>query len=262
MEKFIDYPKIEILEENHTILNQDVYIFEKLDGGLSQVRKMGGTIFGGSKSNFLIGPRTKYSWFPDFLRWMRSNPSLTNLPEEIIMFGEWLVPVTLEYNPEKRNRFYFIDLAFATEQGPRFYDYDEALSYLKNWKIKDVEILPPLAKGLFSYEQFKKIREGESQLGDITREGVVLKNYNTQQFAKSLNPQYSELREEGKGLERYVTDIRVRKAVRRLREDGIENPKLDDVVEFVASDIKMEVKGIPAVNREALKTIIRVRGLY
>ena len=71
---FVKYPRIPYLKESQEIFGYggcfNGYVFEKLDGGLCQVRNTISGIVGGSKANYLTGNRTKasWTWFPDFLR--------------------------------------------------------------------------------------------------------------------------------------------------------------------------------------------------
>jgi len=217
-------------------------------------------ILGGSKANYLIGKNTRSFWFPNFLKWMRSNKSLENLPNDIIMFGEWLNRETLEYDKERLNKFYFIDLGFVSEGKVWLYDYEESLDYLSEWKIKNIEILEPIKKGVVLTEE--EIREivtsTKSKLGANEIEGVVLKDYETQTFAKFLNPKYSEIREQEKTLEkRYINEPRIRKAIKRLKEEkGIPKPTLEDIILEITNDIKEE-SGIE-FSVKALSQVIRM----
>ena len=259
--KFIPYPRIPYLERSMEILSQKVYVFEKIDGALSQVRIINRNLAGGSKSNFLAGRVARVSWFPVFLSWMRSNESLYELRDDVVMFGEWLEPITIEYSQKNLHKFYFLDLAYIEDDKPKFYDYQEALDYLKAWGIKGVQILQPLAKGLFSHNIIKEIMKEPSRLRTGKMEGVVLKNYETGQFAKSIDEEYSEIREEAKTLgDRHITPIRVKKAIRRLRDEHlISKPTLEDVVSELERDLKGEqVK----IRKKAIMSVLRARGMF
>ena len=258
---FVKYPKIPYLDSCKELLGYDGYVFEKIDGSLVQVRRTETEILGGSKANYITGS-SRPGWSSKFLNWMYSNDSLHNLPFNLIMFGEWLEPVTVEYNPESLDKFYFIDLALVKGSKPHFFDYDEARRYLDFWNIKGIEVLDPLARGFFTEVGIDKLRdESESKLGSSDIEGVVLKNYRLQKSAKSLNPKYSEIRDQGRKIENYVNGPRINKALRRLRDDGnSNNPSLDELVSEVSGDIRSESD--LKFGNITVKSIIRVKSLY
>src|SRR3989344_1942875 len=264
--EFAKYPKIPYINESADLLGREVYVFEKIDGSLSQIRRTENGILGGSKSNYITGSMQRPTWAQKFLKWMHSNNSLYKLKPGLIMFGEWLEPVTVEYDADRLDKFYFIDLAINTDKGILFYDHDEAVEYLTKWGIENVEILPPIQQNFLDQEMIGKIVEYErsalrtadkkvekillinQQPQDITAhairaemEGVVLKNYNLQKFAKYLHPVYSEIREQEKELEKkYINLIRFNKAKRRLSDRGNFKFNLDELVEEIAKDIEEE----------------------
>jgi hypothetical protein len=260
---FVKYPSI--AEDCPQIWGQKGYVFEKVDGSLSQVRNTSMGLVGGSKSNYLIGNRISFStWFSEYLAWMRKNESLHALPKNVIMFGEWLVPRSIEYDPKKINKFYFIDLAFISDGKPVIYDYDEARDYLKAWGVQDVQVLDPIAKNvIFDPESIKHTKNNcRSVLREGDIEGVILKDYRNQQFAKCLNDAYSEIRTQEKDLEsQYINPPRIKKALVRLEEDyGVKAPSLDQLALQVARDVKKE-SGF-SFDLQAVKGVIRAREYY
>jgi uncharacterized protein (UPF0335 family) len=260
--KFVKYPKILYLEECSDILGHAGYVFEKIDGSLSQVRiNEQGLLLGGSKSNYITGSSQRPFWASRFLKWMHSNKSLYNLPRELIMFGEWLEPVTVEYHPENLDKFYFLDLAYVKKDKPVFFDYDEAIGYLVQWEIKGIEVSVPISRGFLDQENVTHLVETEQSRLGTEIEGVVLKNYRIGLFSKYLHPKYSEIRAQAKTLEgKYLTDIRVKKAIRRLKDEGHRKLTLDQVVNEVASDIETE-SGI-GFDITAIRGVIRAKDLF
>jgi len=272
--EFVKYPKIPYINESPELYGREVYIFEKIDGSLSQVRRTEEGILGGTKSNYITGNTTRPCWGANFLKWMHSNSSLYNLKPNIIMFGEWLEPVTVDYDKEMHNKFYFIDLGIVKDGKIQFYDYLEALDYLDEWKIEGIEIMPIIAKrivdesisteivrNLPSYLRILKWNEKNGKPIDCEMEGIVLKNYELERFAKFLHPKYSEIREEAKTLEeKYVNESRIKKAIRRIKDRNGEHVKisLDDLVREVKGDIYSESE--LEVNPTSIKSIIRARG--
>jgi len=179
--KFVKYMRIPHLAEIPEILDYPVEVFEKLDGGNVQVRKHKGIILAGNRSKFLIDKDTRFDWFQNFLKWAKGNYSFYNLPENLIIFGEWLSHHTLSYPKKAENKFYVIDVFDTNEK--KFLNYNEGEKLLDNFEIKDSRFLNPFLEGKVNKKILEKIvqhsdyREGES-------EGIVIKHYPSQSFAK------------------------------------------------------------------------------
>lgn len=273
--EFVKYVKIPYINGFPDLYGKEVYIFEKIDGSLCQVRRTKGGIIGGSRANYMTG-LTKPGWGDDFLKWMYNNSSLYNLKPGIIMFGEWLDPVTIDYDKDVINKFYFIDLAIVENGKISFYDYMEALDYLTEWKIEGVEIMPIIAKRfvdesialeiLRRQPSYLRSLDYDLKTGEIVNsemEGIVLKNYTLQKFAKVLHPKYSEIREEAKTLERkYVNQARIDKAIRRIQDSSEENIRLnlENLVLEVQRDIIDETR--KEVSFDSIKSIIRAKKFF
>ncbi len=182
--EFVKYPEIPHLMEVPEILDSDsLQIFEKLDGGNSQVRVLAGRIFTGSRANFLNREEHfRFDWFKDFNRQTQSNYSFYNLPENLIVYGEFLSPHTLRYKPEFENKFFLIDVYDISQR--KFVPYEVARKGLKELGVEGISFLEILANGKLSFEDVKKLALGESRYSDYGREGVVVKDYHHQKFAK------------------------------------------------------------------------------
>ena len=143
---FIKYPKIVLYEEHPDILKSEVIVFEKLDGGNCQFRKLiTGRILCGNRSNYLNEKYFNRYWFMDFLRWVHRNYSLFVIEPKYIFYGEWLAPHTLEYAKEFQNRFYLIDI-FDTEV-EKFLEYPRSCELIQEYQLKDINLLNPLFTG-------------------------------------------------------------------------------------------------------------------
>jgi len=179
--EFKKYTSIPFLDGVLKILNNPVEVYEKLDGGNAQVRMHKGVILSGNRSKFLTDKDTRFEWFKDFLRWSKGNYSFYNLPENLIVFGEWLSHHTLYYPEDAANRFYLLDI-FDTNKR-KFLEYSCAKKILSDLEVKDIEFLNPVVVGKVTRKDLEKIvkhssyKEGES-------EGVVIKHYPSQSFAK------------------------------------------------------------------------------
>jgi len=259
---FVKYPKIPYIEESPELFGRECYFLEKIDGSLSQVRRTKEGLAGGSKADYISGNSLRPYWAPHFLKWMHSNSSLYNLKSDLIMFGEWLAPVTVDYDAQRLNKFYFLDLATVNQGNLVFFDYLEATNYLREWGIQDVEILDPIGKEFLTPPLLENIvLDSLSALKDGEMEGVVVKNYSLQLFSKKLHPSYSEIREEEKILEnKYINPPRIGKALRRLHDSGRRAVNLDELVDEVKKDVESEA-GI-SFKKESITGVIRARNLF
>ena len=198
---FVKYLEIPHLMEVPEILNRNcLEVYEKLDGGNSQVRIHNGRIFTGSRANFLKREEHfRFDWFKDFNNWAKSNHTFHNLPESLIVYGEFLSPHTLKYKPEFESKFFLIDVYDISQR--KFIPYGVAKRGLEDdFGIKEVLFLEALAKGKLSMDEIKELAMGESKYSSYGREGVVIKDYHHQNFAKlwrtSVNPSKEGLIEE------------------------------------------------------------------
>lgn len=221
-------------------------IFEKIDGGNCQIRKHDWQILPGSRASYLTGARIgNHKWFSRFTKWAYSNRSLFNLPDNLIMFGEWSGNHTLNYREEYTDRFFFIDLLDLDEK--RFKDYPEAVETLVELGIEGFIDLPILAEGSdLTSSDLERILGTESDFRYGSREGVVIKNYSAepQEFLKSYHPDFAESRRLKDGETEYLTPMRFRKAVLRIldEDDSVGKQGLSEemVVNEVISDVVRE----------------------
>jgi len=183
---FVKYPRIPHLYEASDLLDNPVSVFEKMDGGNSQIRKSEGRIFTGSRARFLSERRDKNAWFPNFLSFVMKNPTFYNLPENLIIFTEWLSQHTLDYTPQSRNQAYLLDVYDTKEM--RFLPYQEGLELLTSLGIKGVNFLKPIFSnrkvGVSELKEVLLDRDSDYRNPGKKMEGVVLKDYSSQRFAK------------------------------------------------------------------------------
>lgn len=181
--RFLKYPRMQHLAEALDILDNNVSVFEKMDGGNSQIRKVRGRIVCGSRARFLLRERDLIQpWFKGFQKWALSNYSFYNLPESLVMYGEWLSRHTIEYHSEFTNRFFLLDVYDASKK--RFLPYEEAKQLKEDLGVEDVLTLNELANSKVTKNQLEKLALGKSDYSDGNREGVVIKDYEHQRFVK------------------------------------------------------------------------------
>jgi len=222
--EFVKYMRIPHLAEIPGILDYPVEVFEKLDGGNTQVRKYKGVILAGNRSRFLTDKDTRFDWFQNFLKWAKGNYSFYNLPENLIIFGEWLSYHTLSYSEKSENKFYVIDV-FDTNT-KKFLNYEGGKKLLNDFGIKDLRFFNPFLKGKVNQKILEKIvqhsdyREGEA-------EGIVIKHYPSQSFAKlwassiRKHPQihYLDLKRTHMSMIESGEDISIRSIMEKLYDD-------------------------------------------
>ncbi len=182
---FVKFPEIPHLMEILNILDSDsLEVYEKLDGGNTQIRNYKGRIFTGSRANFLNREENfRFDWFKNFNRWAKSNYSLYNLPENLIVYGEFMSHHTIPYSSKFVNKFFLIDIYDLEKE--KFISYKKAKDNLeKRFGVKDIFFLETLAKGRLNLDQIKTLATGESRYTSYGREGVVVKDYEKQKFAK------------------------------------------------------------------------------
>jgi len=184
------YPHIPHLsrlpKQARAALLSDTYVFEKLDGGNVQVAVGDSVVTHGLRSGRLKGSRAP--WVKEFQKWYWTNSgSIDDLPPGIY-FGEFLAPHIIPYKPEFVNNFFLIDL-YDTER-QEFQDYNSALKKIRG-KEKIMRPAPILHRGSLTEEEIEQLVNGRSDYsvsGD--REGVVIKNYPLQLFAKVKHPKF------------------------------------------------------------------------
>jgi ATP-dependent RNA circularization protein (DNA/RNA ligase family) len=259
---FIKYPKIALYEEHPDILKNEVMVFEKLDGGNCQFRKLiTGRILCGNRSNYLNEKYFNRYWFMDFLRWVHRNYSLFVIEPKYIFYGEWLAPHTLEYAKEFQNRFYLIDI-FDTEV-EKFLEYPRSCELIQEYQLKDINLLNPFT-GKLNEKELDNLLPG-SDYGAEQKEGIVIKDYANQRFVKLVNPKFKEQNESvfitltspiEAVARRYVTQARINKAIETARCQGFDTlrtqPKglkinnvrdnIEQLVHILFEDIKDEYR--------------------
>ncbi|MEX2017012.1 MAG: RNA ligase family protein [Candidatus Pacearchaeota archaeon] len=227
--EFVKYPEISHLNEIPEILNENnLQVFEKLDGGNSQVRTFQGRIITGSRANFLSREEFfKFPWFKDFNKWAKSNYSFHNLPDNLIIYGEFTSLHNLAYKPEFTDKFFLIDV-YDLNRG-KFIPYHSAKEMTRKIGLEGVLILEPLKEGRVSKEEAKELVLAESQYSLLGREGIVIKDYKNQRFAKFWRTSANSTKE---GL---IDEIKKTIMSLKINENSVVNPgpeRIEDYLEY------------------------------
>jgi hypothetical protein len=224
--KFVKYtkiPPITRLTDIPRLNGREAEVYEKLDGGNCQVRRIGWQLVAGSKAHFLKGKKVieRVEWFKDLNAWMYSNDTLYKLPQNIVVFGEWLSHHTVQYAKENENQFYLIDVLDTDDN--RFLSYEDAVRLLQILEIKGVRFLERLAcgKGLTSRKLESLVFEEPSPYRDDKgpKEGVVIKDYKNQEFWKFKHPDFEEYMLKPDGSVEFTTAARIRKGLYSYLEE-------------------------------------------
>ena len=227
--EFVKYERIPHLWEIPELLDRDVEVYEKLDGGNAQIRKYKERVLAGNRSKFLTDRNKRFPWFQVFLKWALGNYCFYNLSENEIIFGEWLSKHTLDYFPEKMNRFYFIDLFDMNSQ--RFMPYQSAVRRLEELEIEEVEFLSLLFKGRTNMNHLEQlVRRSDYREGRA--EGLVIKDYNSQRFAKLWASSLDRKK-------RTLSDKDVNRVVMSMIESGVKITP-EKIVEEIFTDFSRQ----------------------
>ena len=162
------------------------------------------------------------------------------LGNNLVFFGEWLVPHTVKYPNEKYNQFYAYDI------------YDtEAEKYLSQDIVEEkarelgLNFVPVFYKGEFQSWEHCLSFVGRTEMGGEMGEGIVVKNQTKlndpnsrtpfyikivsekfqethERHVKIVSPEQLKAQEENKALcESIVTEARVTKILHKLVDEGI-----------------------------------------
>jgi len=208
-EEFYKYPSIPYLEECEGLLNEELEIYEKVDGGNFQFRVYKGRILTGSKSGY-IGKSFRHSHFGEFDRMIKKmvGRKAHKINPRYIFYCEYLTERghTLSYPKRFRGKAVLIDV-YDIEEG-RFLPYEEAKRICDGLKL-DFILLPKLnEKARISEKELRELLKG-SIFEIEKKEGVVMKNYELQIAAKYVDKDFREIRdtlslEESSAIDRIV----------------------------------------------------------
>ena len=240
---FVKYPKISALADLAGAIplppETVVTVFEKIDGGNCQVRRHNGQVLPGSRGHYIAKMHTEaLDWFRKFCKWTYPNASLYNLPEDIVMFGEWAGNHTINYGPEFNDKFVFLD-AFDLKS-KRFMPYSDAVAHVCGAKVQGVTFLEPLVEDKAKNINIEKLVMEPSRNYTGPKEGIVIKAYgeSPQSFFKAYHPDFAESRDEKLGNADHLTSVRFRKAFHGLCEEMCSTTiPFDRLVETVALNV-------------------------
>ena len=181
---FVKYPEIPYVEGKWHFKNP-IEVLEKLDGSNCQVRCYDYRIWPGCRSKSLdnrvfdspdnLSPVAK--WMAHFKKWAMKNESIYNLPNDVVVFGEWMGGGAVRYPDEVNNKFFLIDVAMLNKSGEigEFLEYETAVNFCREFELKDINFSDILVFGRFSRDDLDSVLQRTSRqrlaIGEL--EGVV-----------------------------------------------------------------------------------------
>ena len=240
--RFMDISRIKENYANGFNKGDYIVIQEKLDGSNCAIRYDSETdeIIAQSRKNILsLSNNLRGFW--EWSQTLDKKLVKSILGDNLVLFGEWLVPHSVKYPEERYNHAYFYDV------------YDTSTeTYLSQDKVRDIiavlglTYVPVFYRGEFvSWEECMKY-VGQTKLGGEYGEGIVVKNMtrlndpNTrspfylkivgekftetkgQKHVKVVDPEKLKSMEENKALaETIVTEARVAKLLNKFVDEGI-----------------------------------------
>ena len=190
------YPPIDVLDESKKIQqlfsSDDVHVFEKLDGGNTQIAvPESHPITHGLRSGKVSGASKERKWVKQFERffWGNRQRLQESLEPGFVYFMEFLGPHTVVYKPEFVNRAFLIDV-WDLKNGV-FVPYEDGAK--KTEPVKDLVLPAPLLyRGRVDKKGIKRLLEEASPYAvDGIKEGLVLKDYKTGTFGKTYHPRHT-----------------------------------------------------------------------
>lgn len=239
--KFMDIERIKEVNVGGFEKGDFVIIQEKIDGANAAIRYdcESDCVVAQSRKNILsIGNnlRGMYEWSQT----IDKDKVREILGDNLVLFGEWLVPHTVKYPTEKYNQFYAYDI-YDTET-EKYLPQDVVEEKAKKLGLNFV---PVFYKGEFQSWEHCLSFVGKTEMCGEMGEGIVVKNQSKlndpngrtpfyikivsekfqethEHHAKIVSPEQLKAQEENKALcESIVTEARVTKILHKLVDEGI-----------------------------------------
>jgi len=245
---FHKYPKIKILgdEENADLLinpNDTIIIEEKIDGANFRFMIKDSKIIFGSRTNNELGTEDddiggNWKRCVEFIKKRKAQGAKFN--EGLIYYGECCVKHSMDYDWENIPPFLGFDI-FDLKSG-EFLDYIKRTSLFTDAYIKIVPFIKKVkAKEIkeLTDEDVPESVYANPKAEDKQAEGIVLKNYSTQTFAKYVRPKFKELNMEVfGGSKKWATDD-----AGRIVATYCTNARIDKIIfKLIDEDQKLEMK--------------------
>ena len=239
--KFMDIQRIKESIVDGFQKGDRIIIQEKIDGANSAIRydSENNCIVAQIRTN-LLNISNNLRGFFEWTQTLDKDKVKEVIGDNVLIFGEWLVPHTVRYPDDKYNQFYVYD-AYDTDTG----------EYLPQTEVKSIaaklnlNYVPVFYEGEFTDWNFCYQFVGKTEMGGEYGEGIVIKNQTKLNDANFRNPFYikivtekfqetkqhkvkvvdpNKLRENEENIElckTIVTEARVTKILHKLVDEGI-----------------------------------------
>ena len=231
------------------ILGTEVVVMEKLDGANASFGVIGGELKMFSRNQEL----NEHNTLRGFYDWVRHNVDPRKLFVSTIYFGEWLVPHTVQYKKEAQCEFYLFDIYDVKTD--TYLDWNITVQAAKHLGLRTPEVF--FRGELHSMTDVDKY-VGRSELTEIpnTGEGIVVKDYEGQQFVKIVSDKFKETKytkqpsldrtDIGALIDSVLTPQRVEKLIHKKIDLGLLPTELDvtdtgNVLKALSSDVVNDI---------------------
>lgn len=239
--KFMDIERIKEGITGGFEVGDEIVIQEKIDGANAAIRYdfEADTIVAQSRKN-ILNISNNLRGFYEWTQTLDKELVASGLGEDIVLFGEWLVPHTVKYPDEKYNQFYIYDAYNTKSEEYLLQCTVEAIADILN-----LNYIPVFYRGEFKSWEHCYSFVGKTEMGGEYGEGIVVKNQTKLNDKNSRTPYYLKIvgekfqevhkdhkkvidpeklkaNEENKLLcETIVTEARVVKILHKLIDEGV-----------------------------------------
>lgn len=253
-----------------------ITIQEKIDGSNTSVYNDNGSLRLFSRTQEITNDKDN---FKDFIKYIKDNEDmiLKYLPNQYVMFGEWLGQAKIPYNKKAKNGtlcpYYVFDIASSIENmndedtiKRNYLDIESSKNLASNMLL---EFVPTIVESM-TMNDFNELIvlyvENQKSLIDeeSIREGIVVKTLDGTKRTKIVASQFSEVKQkkirtlsnENEWLNKYITPMRIQKFLLKVKEiEHKEELKKEDY-RLIFSNLELISKDIIEEEIEELKNNI------
>lgn len=168
--KFVDISRFKTSYMDGFRKGDFIVVQEKIDGANAAIRTDGTNVYAQSRKNILSADNTLRGFY-EFVQALDKERVIEVLGDDIILFGEWLVPHSVKYPEDKYQKFYAYDAYCISTQ-----------RYLPQGNVKELAeklglpCVHTFYAGAFNgWEEITPL-VGKTAMGGEYGEGVVVKN--------------------------------------------------------------------------------------
>ncbi len=239
------FPSLTEVYNRETLVGNNIFIFEKVDGGNCSIRKDGQAIVPWSRGGPIRGS-DKY-FFNAFRRFVFGDisPEIYGLPEELVVFGEFTHSGYghILYDPPNMNSFFCIGIYDGDSQ--TFLEPADVDLVLEQLGIREkVRSVPLLGYGSMNRERGEELLN-QSFLYQGPPEGITIHQYSSEftnglRIQKWYHPDFQEFDPSKDSVDRFLTRHRFVKAGQKIIGSTLEPVTMPKILETIVDDIFIE----------------------